>query len=277
MINTAINDESKPFFIYFPLTLTHDPSPLDALENFSNLDTPKGILTGNERPFNTGMKARSTLFSEIEALGVTSEYQRDLFAGLKWMDDAIGALLDYLKDPSIDQYDNTMIVITNDHGQGAKNTLYEQGSRIMQFVRYPPLYSGSTPFIMPQSFITSNVDLAATIFDVAGIQKPNEYVMDGQSWFDDAKNIIDGTSTDNSCCNDRYSDLFNSHMIINENYQYIWRASSARSAQADRYLYGASHEQLYDLNTDPNQQNNIINDASVADVVCEFKIKMIAH
>merc|ERR1719361_3309620 len=48
MINEAVN-VAKPFYIHFSFTLTHSPSPLDALSLFSNLDTPKGTLTGNER------------------------------------------------------------------------------------------------------------------------------------------------------------------------------------------------------------------------------------
>ena len=147
----------------------------------------------------------------------------------------------------------------------------------MQFVRYPPLYSASSSYIMPQSFITSNVDLAATIFDITGIAKPNEYVLDGQSWFDDAKRIIDGTIVDNSCCNDRYIDIENSHSIMTENFQYIWRATGLRSSQSNRYFYAADREQLYNLTSDPNQQNNIISDASLFDIICEFRIKMIRY
>merc|ERR1719229_1753535 len=130
---------------------------------------------------------------------------------------------------------------------------------------------------MPQSFISSNVDFAATIFDIAGVVKPSSYIIDGKSWYDDAKDIIDGVTTDNTCCNERFSDLFNSHSIMTENYQYIWRASSSRSAQADNYLNGADVEQLYDLNSDPNQQNNVISDSSLSDIVCDFRRKMIDH
>merc|ERR1719229_529498 len=130
---------------------------------------------------------------------------------------------------------------------------------------------------MPQSFISSNVDFAATIFDIAGVVKPSSYIIDGKSWYDDAKDIIDGATTDNSCCSERFSDLFNSHSIMTENYQYIWRASSSRSSQASRYLFGTDVEQLYDLNSDPNQQNNVISDSSLIDIICEFKIDMVRY
>merc|ERR1719461_142982 len=40
-INTAINDEQKPFFLYVPFTLTHIPSVSDALQHHTNLETPK--------------------------------------------------------------------------------------------------------------------------------------------------------------------------------------------------------------------------------------------
>ena len=112
MINEAVNVDKKPFYLHFSTTLTHNPSALDALSDFTSTDSPKGTLTGSEVPTNTGMKSRATVLSEVDALGISNGNQRETAAGTIWLDDAIGALLRYLKDPSVDQYDNTFIVIT---------------------------------------------------------------------------------------------------------------------------------------------------------------------
>merc|ERR1719461_2180517 len=125
MIYTAVN-ENKPFFIYFSLTLNHDPSPLDALASFSNTDSPKGQLTGSEIPSNTGMQSRDDMLLAINSLGLWNSNQKEIAAGTMWIDDAVGALINYLKSPSIDQYDNTFILFAGDHGKGSKDTLYEQ-------------------------------------------------------------------------------------------------------------------------------------------------------
>ena len=57
------------------------------------------------------------------------------------------------------QYDDTFVIIQSDHGI-MKGLLYEQGSRVPQFLRYPPLFNKKgtrdSALIMPQDFITSN-------------------------------------------------------------------------------------------------------------------------
>ena len=77
----------------------------------------------------------------------------------------------------------------NDHGQGAKGTIYEQGSRTIQYIRYPPLF-GNESYLLPTDFITSQVDLAAVLFDLVSIEDDDRYEMDGVSWIHDVLNEI---------------------------------------------------------------------------------------
>merc|ERR1719242_665088 len=142
------------------------------------------------------MKSRQTIVDEANALWIRP-MDMDIVAGTLWVDDTIGAMMNYLK--SIGQYDNTFIAILNDHGV-KKSALYEQGSRILQILRYPPLFDKnndrSSSFIMPQDFITSNVDLSAAIFEIAGVTKPDEYIMDGTLFLSDIDSILYGVTTD---------------------------------------------------------------------------------
>ena len=62
------------------------------------------------------------------------------------MDDHSGALMSFLETQGL--YDKALVVLQSDHGMGAKGLLYEQGSRIFNFVRYPPLF-GATQTILP--------------------------------------------------------------------------------------------------------------------------------
>ena len=78
-------------------------------------------------------------------------------AGAIWTDDAVGALVDHLTLKGV--YDNTFLVIMNDHGMGAKATLYEQGSSIIQIIRYPELFPlDNAPYEIPADFIVGNMD-----------------------------------------------------------------------------------------------------------------------
>jgi len=103
--------------------------------------------------------------------------------------------------------------------------------------------------------------------------------MDGQSWYDDAESIIAGTTTDNTCCNERYVDMVNAHSIITEKYQYIWRATSLNDAgKTNTYFSWFDEEQIYDLSADPSQQNNIISDNILPQSeICDFRNKMIDY
>ena len=61
-------------------------------------------------------------------------------------DDALGALMAHLKSKG--ELDNTLIIVTQDHGQMAKDSLYQGGVRTALFARYVgaprwPLHWGS--------------------------------------------------------------------------------------------------------------------------------------
>merc|ERR1719244_1307971 len=105
-----------------------------------------------------------------------------------------GALMDALKMKGV--YDDTLVILQNDHGQVAKGLLYEQGTRILNFQRYPPLFGKDGMKTLPDDFVTSNVDLASTIFELAGVSLPSGYQMDGVSYLDDVVGAINEPSFD---------------------------------------------------------------------------------
>ena len=51
-------------------------------------------------------------------------------------------------------------------GKGAKESLYEQGIRMMNYIRFPALASGKAT---NDDFVVGNVDFAPTIFEMAGL------------------------------------------------------------------------------------------------------------
>ena len=52
-----------------------------------------------------------------------------------WVDDGLGAVMASLEARG--ELDNTIVVITQDHGQISKDTVYEGGTRVLLAVRYP--------------------------------------------------------------------------------------------------------------------------------------------
>ena len=142
--------------------------------------------------------------------------------------------------------------------------LYEQGSRIINAVRYGRVW-GTEQLVLGDDFLVSNADLAPTIFDLVGATVPNEYTMDGISWLDEVQSAINGDDTepDDPCCEMRYIDVKQSRSIVTADYQYIWRANDdVETAGSVDDLYAKTHDeqQLYDLNADPDEQVNLITD-----------------
>lgn len=94
------------------------------------------------------------------------------------VDYAIGMILDELKDLNIEN--NTVIIFSSDngyfngsHGLGCKVLPYEEGARVPLIIADPRLknkYKGRLT-----SSLSGNVDITATILDIAGIATPAVY------------------------------------------------------------------------------------------------------
>lgn len=187
-------------------------------------------------------------------------------------DDMVGAMITYLGDNGL--FNDTVFIFQNDHGMDEKGTLYQGGSRIMNFVRYPPVFGVDGPMIMDSDFITSNIDVAATIFELANISLPDEYVLDGVSYWNDALAMLTDPDTANvTCCDYRIVDVYNSHSIVSGQYQYIYRATNQTEDDDldDTFPSAFDDEQLYDLSVDPDQLVNLMNDTSYWRVVAVFQ------
>ncbi|PCK08956.1 MAG: hypothetical protein COA42_06350 [Alteromonadaceae bacterium] len=116
--------QKEPFFLYFATTLPHSPTDPEHSWKSDPRITAKGIL---EKAPNV-QPSRDSLEMRVKEAGLEDTGQENLL----WLDDALGALVDKLK--SVGQLDNTIIVFFNDHGQNAKGTLYQGGIKSQAFV-----------------------------------------------------------------------------------------------------------------------------------------------
>jgi len=282
-------DGDQPFFLYFASTLVHTPDVVLALTEFTSRQTPMGQLEYNPGD-RISMWPRSRFYEYALAAAAAAnadgaDLDEELYISYLWMDHQFGALMNAVEGLGV--YDDTLVILQNDHGQIAKGLLYEQGTRILNFQRYPDLFGVEGPMVLPQSIVTSNVDLAATIFELAGITPPDEYQLDGISYLDD---VLLALSTDTESdtefegtgqCQYRYLDVKNSHSIVSERYQYIFRATETVDSMDgvdELYPDAFDLEQLYDLSVDPNQRENIFNDDTKMEIYSEqiatFRVMM---
>jgi len=278
-INKSVNgEEPKPFFLYFSHTLTHEPITFpESLFRFSMRDTPKGQLFGADIPSDIGMWSRTHLWEQVSESLQNGERLNTVAAAM-WLDNSIGAMLSYLQRMGL--FDDTMIILLTDHGMLAKFTLFEQGTRIMQVIRYPKLFEAHS--VLPNDFVTSTVDLAQIIFELSETQIDEKYVTDSVNWLQSAMDVLSASPTPNATVDAdigsyRFSDYYNSHAIVSVNWKYIWRANQLFVENAEQYPHCADYEQLYDLRVDGAETNNVANDDSLAHIVRKMRQIMIDY
>jgi arylsulfatase A-like enzyme len=149
--------------------------------------TPPATLTPEQRRvWDAYYEPRNEAFRKANPQGpelVQWKYQRymhDYLACIDSVDDSVGKLLAYLKETGLDK--NTIVVYSSDqgfylgeHGWFDKRWIFEESLRTPLVVRWPGK-------VKPRSVnhdIVSNLDLAETFLEAAGVPVPEE--MQGRS------------------------------------------------------------------------------------------------
>ena len=189
-------------------------------------------------------------------------YIKDYLACVKSVDDNIGRVLKYLDDNNLTE--NTVIVLTSDqgfylgeHGFFDKRFIYEESLRMPFMVRYPKM-------IKPESVnndIITNIDFAPTLLELANIDTTQK--MQGESFVP----ILEG-DTPNDWKQAMYYHYYEFPFWHHVQPHYGIRTQKYTLAH---FYYNIDVWELYDLEKDPQQMNNVINDPQYASVVSELK------
>jgi arylsulfatase A-like enzyme len=170
------------------------------------------------------------------------------------VDESIERVVNWVKEQGLDQH--TLIVYMGDngfsfgeHGLIDKRHAYEESMRVPMLVWAPGMIKPGS--VVEQ--IIMNVDLAPTFLELANISKPAN--MQGFSFAD----ILRGTNTNWSRKN-----VF---------YEYYWESAFPQTPtmfaiRTDQYKFIYNHggwdiNELYDLQKDPWEMNNLIRDTSL--------------
>ncbi len=144
------------------------PDPLESL-----LADPRVTAAGMLDEAITGVQAsRESVLERTRAAGIEDEN-----APMTWLDDGIGAVLERLEKYGL--LENTIIIFASDHqSPRAKMTCYEYGANAPAAIMWKGHIKGGQVF----DALVSNVDMVPTILDLAGLEKPEDYIADGTSW-----------------------------------------------------------------------------------------------
>lgn len=146
LVDFIQRQRGQPFFIYYPMALTHGPW----------LPTPDTFKPGMDRE-----KSNRANFQ----------------ANVQYADKIIGRLVRALDDAGV--RDNTVILFTGDNGTGGdgKSTATEKGARVPLIVNGPSLVKPRGATLA----LADTADIFPTLMDFAGATVPAKHVVDGRS------------------------------------------------------------------------------------------------
>ncbi|MQP25657.1 sulfatase-like hydrolase/transferase [Flavobacterium sp. LMO8] len=189
-------------------------------------------------------------------------YIKDYLACVKSVDDNIGRVLKYLDDNNLTE--NTVVVLTSDqgfflgeHGFFDKRFIYEETIRMPFIVRYPKMVKPSTV----NNDIVRNIDFAPTLLDLANIKADEK--LQGVSF----KPLLLNKTPKN------WNQAAYYHYYEFPYWHHVQPHYGIRTQKYTlaHFYYNIDVWEFYDLEKDPMQMNNAINDPKYKDVIVELK------
>ncbi|WP_245576564.1 sulfatase-like hydrolase/transferase [Flexithrix dorotheae] len=283
--------EGKPFFSVFNFGITH--------EGHANTDKKEDTETLPKKHDPANMKL-PPYFPETEEFKNIMAHQYDL---ITVFDQEVGKLVDQLKADGL--YDNTIIFVFSDHGYGLpryKRWLYDTGLKVPFVLHVPEKYKDKAANLTQSKVdkMVGFVDFAPTVLNLANVAAPQR--MEGQNFlgkdapekpyifgyrdraddvYDMSRSIFDG----------RYLYVRNympqkpyiqNAIIFNKgkrSYEELFRVKEAGNLppEAQDMFAPKPVEELYDLQNDPNELNNIVDEPQLAEKVKSLKARLHQH
>ncbi|WP_430812249.1 MULTISPECIES: sulfatase family protein [unclassified Carboxylicivirga] len=194
-------------------------------------------------------------------------YMRDYLACLLSLDDNVGRLLKHLEAQG--QLDNTIVVYTSDqgfflgeHGWFDKRIMYEECYRMPLLIRYPKAIDAG----LVSNALSMNLDFAPTFLDYAGVEIPDN--MQGAS--------LRPLFENNGQAPDTWREATYYHYYEYPSWHSVKRHYGMRT---NRYklihFYNDVDEwELYDLEKDPQELKNVINETEYANLIPQLKAQL---
>jgi len=276
-VDVINKSHEKPFFLAVGFTSTHTPYyapdnyfdrfPLETLEiaksKPNDLDDCAEILAVEEGTSNTDYGFRR--YNEIMQAGgeeMLKKWTQAYLACAALVDDQVGKIMEALENSP--HKDNTILIFTSDHGfhMGEKDFLFKN-SVWHESLNIPLIFAGPGIAQGEVGHPVSLVDLFPTFIDMAGLPEnpnasTNKALLDGHSlrpflqnpdfkdWNgpDVALSVVQGTEITDM--HDAAS-VFKQHYILHsKDYHYV--------------LCNNGEEELYDIQADPYEWNNLANE-----------------
>ncbi len=294
-VNDFIQPAEQPFFLYFSFDDHHRGGVYEKKLPYAT------ALFGNRLQSYPGIQEIKYDPEQVIVppfLPNTPETKAEIaqyYQAISRLDQGVGRLLEHLK--AAGQFDNTLIVYISDNGMafpGAKTTLYEAGMQLPCIVKLPGQKVAATTDAM-----ISWVDLTPTLLDAAGLSFPREKfhgqsflpALKGEKWHQ--KSVFASHTFHEITMyypmrvmrGERYKLIYN--MASGLEYPFasdLWESKTWQSVvhgnlkklgakDVNDFLHRPAFE-LYDLESDPLETNNLADHPAYAEILKEMKAQI---
>jgi len=248
--------QRKPFILFFAPNAPHEPvTPANEDLNLLKDLPPYRPPSFNEADISdkpAWLAERPPLTEE--EIAASDEFRRNQLLTLISLDRTIGKIMTELQNSGM--LDNTFVLFISDNGKfwgehriTSKNGMYDEASRVPFAIRYPPLTA--TPYI-DSDHVVANIDIAPTVLDLANLPIPAS--MDGLSLV----SLLSGNAD------------WREGVLLEG-----WPPRGVYAAvHTNRYVYAETigdKSEFYDLQNDPYQLENLIDDPAYQDLIEHHK------
>jgi arylsulfatase A-like enzyme len=193
-------------------------------------------------------------------------YMQDYLACIAGVDRSVGEILDFLREQGLDK--NTIVIYASDqgfflgeHGWFDKRWMFEQSYRTPLLVSWP----GITRPASVNDDMVSNIDLAETFLEMAGLEVPPD--MQGRSMVP----VLKG-NTPSDWRKEHYYHYYEypgSHMVKRH------YGISTERYKLIHFYYDIDEWELFDIKADPLEMRNVYNDPAYSSVKADLHKKLI--
>ena len=260
---------------YFP-KINNRYLPLEQIDDYlKNVNKPFCLIIASDYPHGpypqTSNYSKSDIFKLPYDPSYIGNHKPGYYQNIQDDNDQLGQVLNMVDNYGLRE--NTMFIYASDHGLSGKWSLKEQGLRVPFIVRWPGKIKPNTT----SETLLTLVDVLPTLLEVSNTEIPSE--IDGKSFLETLNgsnmkihDYVFGVSTRQ---NIRECKIFPSRMVRGNRYKLIRNFNSVEVVNSNlgdnpfinqfakigaESFPNVPYEELYDLEKDPYQKVNLIND-----------------